>query len=90
MLAHLCLIAGELDASGLPAAADQDLRLDDDGVADLVGGARRLIVRAHGPAGRNIQPVTGEELLALVLQQVHAARDSSGEGVAARARARRS
>ena len=36
MRARLLAVAGDLDAAGLAAAADQDLRLDDAGVADLV------------------------------------------------------
>ena len=52
-------------------------------------GGYGLLHTTHGLAGRNREPVTGKELLALVLQQVHAARDSSGEGVSARARASR-
>ena len=38
VLAHLGLVVGELDAAGLAAPADQDLGLDHDRVADLVGG----------------------------------------------------
>ena len=41
VLARLGLVGGELHAAGLAASADQHLRLDDDRVADLVGGARR-------------------------------------------------
>ena len=71
MLAHLALVGGELDAAGLAAPADQDLRLDDDRVADRVGRRDRVLDARHRLAGGDLQAVAGEQLLALVLQQVH-------------------
>ncbi len=63
--------AGQLHAAGLAAAADQDLRLDDDRVADLLGGADGVGDGRYRLAGGNLQTVAGEELLALILEQVH-------------------
>ena len=61
----------ELHAAGLAAAADQHLRLDDDRVADLVGGADGILDGRYRLAGGDLQAVAGEELLALILEQVH-------------------
>ena len=71
VLARLALVGGELDAAGLAAAADQHLRLDDDRVADLAGGAHGVVDGRDGLTGGHPQSVAGEQLLALVLQQVH-------------------
>jgi hypothetical protein len=61
-------VLGDLDAAGLAAPADQDLRLDDDRVADLVGRGDRLIHGGGGSSGRNGDAVSGEKLLALVFK----------------------
>ncbi len=71
VLARLGLVGGELDAAGLAAAADQHLRLDDDRVADSVGRRHGVLDARHGLARGDPQSVAGEQLLALVLQQVH-------------------
>ena len=72
----LCLSSigcvGELHAAGLATAADLHLRLHDDGAADLACGlVRRSTRRAHLARGdRNM--VLSEQVLGLVLVQVHA------------------
>ncbi len=43
VLARLRLVCGQLHAAGLAAPADQNLRLDDHWVADLVGRGYGLI-----------------------------------------------
>ena len=63
---------GDLDAAGLAAAADQHLRLDHAGVADLVGGGDRLLDGGGGRPGGHRDAVAREQLLALVLEEVHA------------------
>ena len=62
---------GELDPAGLAAAAGQHLRLDDDRPAELRGrGPRLLGARREPPLGHG-NAVAAEELLPLVLVQVH-------------------
>jgi len=73
VLANRGLVRGELDAAGLAAAADQDLRLDDDRVADIGRRSDGLLDGVSHLSRRHAQSVAGEQLLALVLQQVHAA-----------------
>ena len=70
MLLGLVGRAGQLDAARLAAAAGLDLRLDDDG-AELLGRRTRLGGRLGDDAGRDRYAVLGEELLRLVLHQVH-------------------
>ena len=68
MLLGLGAVLGDLDAAGLAAAADLHLRLDDAGIADLVGGGDGLLDgRGRGAAGHR-HPVPGEELLALIFE----------------------
>jgi hypothetical protein len=43
VLARLALVRSELDATCLAATADQNLRLDDDRIADLVGSDDRVL-----------------------------------------------
>ena len=74
MLLGLLAVLGDLDAAGLAAAADEDLRLDDAGVADLVGGGHGLLDGGGGRALRDGHAVAGEELLALVFEEVHRRR----------------
>ncbi len=71
VLAHLGLVVGELDAAGLAATTDLHLCLDHDGVAGLVGLLHRLVdgVSRATPADRDV--ITGEVLLALVLEEIH-------------------
>jgi hypothetical protein len=69
--AHLLRVRGELDAAGLAAPADLHLRLHHDGIADTVRGGDRVVdgpdrfTRGHGDAEPR------EQLLALVLEQIH-------------------
>jgi hypothetical protein len=71
--------AGDLDAAGLAAPADLDLRLDDDWVAELLRGGDGLVDGSRRLALRNGDAVLGEELLALVLEEVHRRRGTVHE-----------
>ncbi len=82
MLLGLGAVIRELDAACLATAPDQHLRLDYAGVAELLGGGRRLLDRLGGPALRYGNSVLGEELLALVLEQVH---EAAGQPIGAAA-----
>ena len=76
MLAGLFTIVGDLDPAGLAALADPHLRLDHARVANLLrrlhsgGNAVGIATVGHRDA------VLGEELLSLVLEQVHWCRGS--------------
>ena len=61
---------GELDAAGLAAAAGLDLRLDDDD-AELLGGGPGLGRGVGDDAESDRDIVLGEELLRLILHQIH-------------------
>ena len=65
---------GELDPARLAAPAGQHLGLDDDLAADLLGRGARLVRGLREPplGDGNAEPL--EELLALVLVEVHARR----------------
>ena len=71
MLLDLGAVLGELDAARLAAAADQHLGLDDDRVAELLGGLDGL----GGGCGRAPlgygNAVLLEELLSLVFEKIH-------------------
>ena len=69
--AHLVGVVGQLDAAGLAPAAHLHLRLHDDGVADPLGGSDGVVHGGHGLTGADGDPVPREELLALVLVEVH-------------------
>jgi hypothetical protein len=71
VLARLVGVLGDLDAAGLAASSDEDLGLDDAGVPDLVGGRDHLGDGGRGASGRNGDVVAGEELLALIFEEVH-------------------
>ena len=64
-------IVGELDAARLAAAAGQNLSLDDDRPAELLGRGARLFGRRREPALRDGDAEAREELLALVLVEIH-------------------
>ena len=70
-VAHLVDVARQLDATGLAPAADQHLRLDHHRVAELLGRGDGLVDREGDVAGRDRDAVAREELLALVLEEVH-------------------
>jgi len=67
---------GELDASGLAAAACEHLCLDDDRESELVCRAAHLLGRCRQPSLRGRDPVSAEELFPLVLVKVQSARES--------------
>ena len=71
MLARLRRVGGDLDPAELAAPADLDLRLDRARVADPVGGGDRLVDRARRLARRHRDAVAREQLLSLVLEEIH-------------------
>ena len=64
----------DADAAGLAAAAGLDLRLDDHRQAELAGRRPRLRRRRTPARRQDRQPGLREQLLALMLEQVHAVR----------------
>ena len=85
VLAQLRLVGGELDPAGLAAAADQHLCLDHDGVADLGRRCHRVLDVLDSSAGGDLQAVAREQLLALVLKQVHLRRGTLTQSAGSRA-----
>ena len=71
MLRGLIGRAGKLDSTGLPSPAGQHLGLDDDLAADLLGRRPSLVRSRREPAVGDGNPESPEELLALVLVEVH-------------------
>ena len=61
----------ELDPAGLAAAAGQHLRLHDDLAAELLRGRARLLGRRGEPPLGDRDPEAREELLALILVEIH-------------------
>ena len=64
-------ILGELDSACLAAAAGEHLRLDDDRAAERRRRGARLLGRDGEPAVGHRNPDPTEELLALVLVEIH-------------------
>ena len=58
-------------SAGLAATARQHLRLDDDGAAELLGRPARLLGRGREATLRDGDSEAPEELLPLVLVEVH-------------------
>ena len=71
-------VVGELDAARFAAPAGQDLSLDDDGAADVLGRLARLLGSRREAAFRDGNPDPVEELLALVLVEIHRRRTLAG------------
>ena len=71
VLLGLRAVVRELDAARLAAAADLDLGLDHHRVAELLGGLDGLGHRGGRPAVGHGHAVLGEQLLALVFEEVH-------------------
>ena len=69
-------IGRELDAAGLATPAREHLRLDDDRATELLCRGARLGRRVGDAALGDGDAVAGEQLLALVLIEVHAIEDS--------------
>ena len=72
VLADLVDVGRQLHAAGLAAATDVDLGLDDHRVADALGDGHGLVDGGAGFAVADGDAVLGEELLALVLEEIHA------------------
>src|SRR5919108_109714 len=64
-------IVSELDPARLAAPAREHLRLDDDGAAELLGGPSRFLRGRRQPPVRDGYAEAPEELLALVLVEIH-------------------
>src|SRR5207248_2593578 len=79
-VARLVAVLDHLDPAGLAAPPDQHLRLDDARIADLVGGGERLADAGGGLTVGHRHAVAGEQLLALILEQVHERRRTLSEG----------
>ena len=71
LLLRVRRIVGELHAAGLAAAAREHLSLDDDRAADLLRGLPGLLRRRRETPLGDGDPEPLEELLALVLVEVH-------------------
>ena len=72
VLAHLVGVVGQLDPARLAATADLDLRLDHDRVLpDAVGRCNGVLDRRDRFALRHRNVEGSEELLSLVLEEVH-------------------
>jgi hypothetical protein len=71
VLADLVDVLGQLHAAGLAAAADLDLGLDDHGVLQLLGNGNGVLDGVDGVAGGDRDAEGREELLALVLEEIH-------------------
>ena len=78
--ARLLGVLGDLDPARLAAAADQDLGLDRARVADPLRGGNRLLDGRSDLAARHGDAVLGEQLLALVLEEVHVEARRAGAG----------
>jgi hypothetical protein len=63
---------GELDAAGLHAAAGEDLRLDDDWLAEPRGDLVRLLRRLREAEVGHRYPGALDDLARLVLEEPHA------------------
>ena len=68
MLACFVGVGGNLDAAGLTAATDLDLRLDYAGVANLLGGGHCFIDRSRRNARWNGDFMPCEKLFALIFE----------------------
>ena len=71
VVAGLLGVGGDLDPARLAAAADQHLGLDRAGIADPLGGGHGLLDGRRDLAARHGDAVLGEQLLALILEEVH-------------------
>ena len=64
----------EFDATGLAAASGVDLGFDDYGGAEIVGGGGDFVRAFHDAPRQDWDAVFGEELLGLILVEVHSSR----------------
>ena len=79
-------VRGQLHAAGLAAAADENLRLDDDRAADALGGGARLLGGGRDLAIEQRHAMAGEDLLGPILLELQSGllgrRGHAGERVA--------
>ena len=71
---------GELDPAGLHPAAAQDLGLDHDRPADLLGDPAGLVARLGEPVLGYGDPGLGDDRPRFVLEEAHRAPEGSGAG----------
>ena len=71
---------GELDPAGLHPAAAQDLGLDHDRPADLLGDPAGLVARLGEPVLGYGDPGLGDDRARFVLEEAHRAPEGSGAG----------
>jgi len=81
-IAPACCSASARSAARLAATADQHLRLDRAGVADPLRRRHRLLDGRGDLAARHGDPVRGEQLLALILEEVHRSAPCRGRAAA--------
>ncbi len=74
VLRGLGAVVGDLDPAELAAPADLDLCLDRARIADRLGGGDGLLDGPRRLPGRDRNTVAREQLLALVLEQIHRRR----------------
>ena len=74
LLLRVRRVVGELDAAGLAAPAGEHLGLDDDRAAELHRRGPRLLRRGREPAVGDGDAEAAEELLPLVLVEIHRRR----------------
>ena len=68
---HVVNCRGELDATSLAPPTGVDLGLDHDRGAETFGGGHRLVHREGDLTLGDGHAVAGEELLSLILEQIH-------------------
>ena len=71
---HLVGVRGQLHATGLAPASGVDLGLHHHRQPEPLGRGHRLVRRERHLAQRNRQSAPGEQLLALMLEQIHERR----------------
>src|SRR6202034_2997098 len=78
-----------LDSAGLAPSADLDLGLNHARITDVVGRVRGLVDGLGMPSERHGNAVAGEQLLALILKEIHARLHSSRSRAAVTGRPRK-
>jgi hypothetical protein len=78
--ARLLGVLGDLDPARLAASTDQHLGLDRAGIADPPRSGNRVVDRGGDLAAWHGDAVLGEQLLALILEEVHGGGTPLGAG----------